>query len=246
MVILVVEDEHKIASFVKKALEMERYTVEIASSGEEAMGKIEVNDYDLLILDIMLPKMDGFKLCQKVRNLKIHTPIIMLTAKAGIKDRIRGLDAGADDYLGKPFSIDELSARVRSLLRREKRTHSPKLSISDLELDPKSHEVKRGGQEIKLTSKEYKILDFLMRRKGQVCSRNMIGEHVWGYEFSPLSNVIDVHINNLRRKVDKRGKERLISTVRDGGYKIKSPHFAKASRANKSSKLKSKIHYAKS
>lgn len=223
MIILIVEDEYKIASFLKKALEMEKYTTEIAKSGEEAIEKMEINDYDLAILDIMLPGIDGFLVCKKVRKMKIHTPVIMLTAKSGIKDRIKGLDAGADDYLTKPFSIDELLARTRSLLRREKNVRSPKLKIEDLELDPRSHEVTRGGGEIKLTSKEYKILDLLMRRKGQICSRNMIGEHVWGYEFSPLSNVIDVHINNLRRKIDGKNKIKIIETIREGGYKIKNP-----------------------
>lgn len=223
MIILVVEDEKKIASFVKRALEMEKYTVELASSGEKALEKMETQDYDLVILDIMLPGIDGFEVCKKARGMNIYTPIIMLTAKTQVEDRIKGLDSGADDYLIKPFSIDELLARVRSLLRREKKSLSPTLKISDLILDPRSHEVRRKGRELELTSKEYKILDFLMRRENQVCTRNMIGEHVWGFDFNPLSNVIDAHISNLRRKVDGKSCIKLISTVRGGGYKIKNP-----------------------
>jgi len=221
MIILVVEDEKKIASFIKRALEIEKYTVELAMSGEEALQKIEINDYDLIILDVMLPGIDGFAVCQKIRQMKINSALIMLTAKTQISDRIKGLDSGADDYLTKPFSINELLARIRSLLRRGKKEVITKLKISDLVLDPKSHEVKRGKNLLNLTAKEYKILDFLMRRENEVCTRNMIGEHVWGYNFNPLSNVIDAHLSNLRRKVDAKNKAQLIETVRGGGYKIK-------------------------
>lgn len=223
MIILVVEDEKKIASFVKRALELEKYTVEIVNSGEEAIEKLETNDYDLIILDVMLPKLDGFSVCESLRKMKINSPLIMLTAKTQVSDRIKGLDSGADDYLTKPFSIDELLARVRSLLRRGKRKVSPKLKIADLILDPKSHEVKRGKTKIDLTAKEYKILDFLMRREDEVCTRTMIGERVWGYNFNPLSNVIDAHLSNLRRKVDGKNKLQLIETVRSGGYKLHNP-----------------------
>jgi DNA-binding response OmpR family regulator len=236
MIILVVEDEKKIASFIKRALEMEKYTVELAISGEEALDKAEVNDYDLIILDIMLPEIDGFAVCEKLRKMKINSPLIMLTAKTQVSERIKGLDSGADDYLTKPFSIDELLARIRSLLRRGKKAATPKLKISDLTLDPKSHEVSRGKNELSLTAKEYKILDFLMRREGEVCTRNMIGEHVWGYNFNPLSNVIDAHISNLRRKVDDKNKIQLIETVRGGGYKIK----------NQKSEIRNQKQYAKS
>lgn len=221
MIILIVEDEKKIAGFIKKALELEKYTVELASSGEEALEKVEICDYDLIILDIMLPGINGFKVCQKIRKMKIHTPIIMLTAKAQVEDRIRGLDSGADDYLVKPFSIKELFARIRSLMRRGKKTEELKLKMGELEIDPKSHSVIRKGKEINLTSKEYKILNFMAHRKGEICSRNMIGEHVWGYDFNPLSNVIDAHISNLRKKVDGGSKEKIIETIRDSGYKIK-------------------------
>ncbi|MCX6811621.1 MAG: response regulator transcription factor [Candidatus Berkelbacteria bacterium] len=225
MIILVVEDEKKIASFIKRALEMEKYTVELAYTGEEALEKAEINDYDLIILDVMLPGSDGFTVCEKLRKMKINSPLIMLTAKTQVSERIKGLDSGADDYLTKPFSIDELLARIRSLLRRGKKAVTPKLKISDLTLDPKSHEVNRGKNELRLTAKEYKILDFLMRREGEVCTRSMIGEHVWGYNFNSLSNVIDAHISNLRRKVDGKNKIQLIETVRGGGYKIRNPKF---------------------
>jgi len=223
MIILVVEDEKKIASFIKRTLEMEKFTVELAASGEEALDKAEINDYDLIILDIMLSGIDGFEVCEKLRKMKVNSPLIMLTAKTQVSDRIKGLDSGADDYLIKPFSIDELLARIRSLLRRGKKAISPKLKILDLTIDPKSHEVSRGKKNLSLTTKEYKILDFLMRRKGEVCTRNMIGEHVWGYNFNPMSNVIDAHFSNLRRKIDNKEKIKLIETVRGGGYKIKNP-----------------------
>ena len=225
MIILVVEDEKKISSFIKRALEMEKFTVELASSGEEALEKMEINDYDLIILDVMLPSIDGFEVCQKLRQMKIDTPLIMLTAKTQVADRIKGLDAGADDYLTKPFSITELLARVRSLLRRGKKVITAKLKILNLSLDPKSHEVRRGKNNLALTAKEYKILDFLMRRQGEVCTRNMIGEHTWGYNFNPLSNVIDAHLSNLRKKIDGQNKIKLIETVRGNGYKIKNIKF---------------------
>jgi len=222
MIILVIEDEKKIASFIRRALEIEKYTVETADSGEEALEKAEINDYDLIILDVMLPGLDGFEVCEKLRKMKINTPLIMLTAKTQIADRIKGLDAGADDYLIKPFSIDELLARARSLFRRGKKVIIPKLKIMDLSLDPKNHKVCRGKICMNLTAKEYKILDFLMRRSGEVCTRNMIGEHIWGYNFNPLSNVIDAHLSNLRRKIDGRNKIKLIETVRGNGYKIEN------------------------
>lgn len=220
MTILVVEDEIKITRFIKKGLEMEHYTVEAAYDGEEALEKAEINSYDLIILDIMLPKMDGVEVCKKLRENKVESPIIMLTARDTVEDRIRGLDAGADDYLIKPFAFGELVARVRALLRREKTVKSTKLQVGDLVLDPATHEVHRGDKEIHLSSKEYRLLDYMMRRPGQVCTRTMIGEHIWGYNFTDDSNVIDVYISYLRRKVDSGFKNKLIHTVRDVGYKI--------------------------
>lgn len=220
MIILVVEDEHKISQFIKKGLEMEHYTVELAADGQEALDKAQINDYDLIILDIMLPKLDGLEVCRMLRNDKNTTPIIMLTARDTIDDRINGLDSGADDYLVKPFSFGELLARIRALLRRERTVKETKLQIADLVLDPVTHEVTREGKEVKLSSKEYRLLDYMMRRPGQVCTRTMIGEHIWGYSFRDDSNVIDVYINFLRKKVDIGFKKRLIHTIRDVGYKM--------------------------
>ncbi len=220
MTILVVEDEVKITRFIKKGLEMDHYTVETAYDGEEALEKIEINDYDLIILDIMLPKVDGIEVCRRVRENKIEAPIIMLTARDTVDDRVKGLDAGADDYLVKPFAFGELLARIRALLRREKSTKSTKLKVADLTLNPATHEVFRGNKEIYLSSKEYRLLDYMMRRPGNVCTRTMIGEHIWGYNFNDDSNVIDVYISYLRKKIDSGFNSKLIHTIRDVGYKI--------------------------
>lgn len=220
MVILVVEDEIKITRFIKKGLEMEHYTVEVAYDGEDGLSKAEINNYDLIILDIMLPKMDGFEVCRKLREAKIETPVIMLTARNMVEDKIKGLDAGADDYLIKPFAFGELLARIRALLRREKTVKSTKLQVGDLVIDPANHEVMRNGKEVSLSSKEYRLLDYMMRRPGHVCTRTMIGEHIWGYNFTDDSNVIDVYISYLRKKIDTGFKIKLIHTVRDIGYKI--------------------------
>jgi heavy metal response regulator len=220
MTILVVEDEVKITRFIKKGLEMEHYTVDTAYDGEEGLEKAEINNYDLIILDIMLPKINGIEVCKKLREKKIETPVVMLTARDTVEDRVKGLDAGADDYLIKPFAFGELVARIRALLRREKTVKSTKLQVGDLVLDPATHEVYRGGKEIPLSSKEYRLLDYMLRRPGHVCTRTMIGEHIWGYNFTEDSNVIDVYISYLRKKIDKGFKNKLIHTVRDVGYKI--------------------------
>jgi DNA-binding response OmpR family regulator len=220
MTILVVEDEVKITRFIKKGLEMEHYTVDTAYDGEEALNKAEVNNYDLIILDIMLPKVDGIEVCRRLRADKVETPIIMLTAKDTVEDRVKGLDAGADDYLIKPFAFGELVARIRALLRREKTVSDTELQVGDLTLNPATHEVFRNGKEIPLSSKEYRLLDYMMRRPGHVCTRTMIGEHIWGYNFQDDSNVIDVYISYLRKKIDSGFNRKLIYTVRDVGYKI--------------------------
>lgn len=223
MTILVVEDEYKITRFIQRGLEMEHYTVDVAYDGEEALNKISVNDYDLIILDLMLPKKDGIEVCKEIRDKKISTPIIMLTARDTVEDRIKGLDQGADDYVVKPFAFGELLARIRALLRREKTVKRSVLQIADLILDPATHEVTRAGKQIHLTSKEYRLLDYFMRRPGQVCTRTMIGEHIWGYNFVDQSNVIDVSVSNLRKKVDGGFPVQLIKTVRNVGYKIVEP-----------------------
>jgi heavy metal response regulator len=220
MTILVIEDEVKITRFIKKGLEMEHYTVDTAYDGKEGLEKAEINDYDLIILDLMLPLMDGVEVCRQIREKKIETPIIMLTARDTVDDRIKGLDAGADDYLVKPFAFGELLARIRALLRREKTVKTTKLKVADLVLNPATHEVYRGEKEIALSSKEYRLLDYMMRRPGMVCTRTMIGEHIWGYNFNDDSNVIDVYISYLRKKIDSGFHNRLIHTVRDVGYKI--------------------------
>ncbi len=220
MTILVVEDEIKITRFIKKGLEMEHYTVDTAYDGKEGYEKAAINNYDLIILDIMLPEMNGIEVCETLRKDKIETPIVMLTAKDMVEDRIKGLDAGADDYLTKPFAFGELLARIRALLRREKTVKSTKLEVGDLIMDPATHEVFRGGKEIALSSKEYRLLDYMMRRPNHVCTRTMIGEHIWGYNFTDDSNVIDVYISYLRKKIDSGFSKKLIHTVRDVGYKI--------------------------
>lgn len=220
MTILLVEDEYKITRFIKKGLEFEHYTVDTAYDGQEALDKCSINDYDLIILDLMLPKIDGIEVCRKIRERKIESPIIMLTARDTVEDRIKGLDAGADDYLVKPFALGELLARIRALLRREKTVRATKLTIGDLTLNPSTHEVHRSNKELRLTSKEYRLLYYMMRRPNQVCTRTMIGEHIWGYEFTDDSNVIDVYISYLRKKVDQGFEKKLIQTVRDVGYKI--------------------------
>ncbi|MBI5071507.1 response regulator transcription factor [Candidatus Falkowbacteria bacterium] len=220
MTILVVEDEYKITRFIQRGLEMEHYTVDVAYDGEEALNKLGVNDYDLIILDLMLPKKDGIEVCKEIRARKIDAPVIMLTARDTIEDRIKGLDQGADDYVVKPFAFGELLARIRALLRREKTVKRSVLQVADLVLDPATHEVTRAGTPIPLTSKEYRLLDYFMRRPGQVCTRTMIGEHIWGYNFIDSSNVIDVSVSNLRKKVDGDLPLQLIKTVRNVGYKI--------------------------
>jgi DNA-binding response OmpR family regulator len=220
MTILVVEDEYKITRFIQRGLEMEHYTVDVVYDGEEALSKIGVNDYDLIILDLMLPKKDGIEVCKEIRDRKISTPIIMLTARDTVEDRIKGLDQGADDYVVKPFAFGELLARIRALLRREKTVKRSVLQVADLILDPATHEVTRANKSLQLTSKEYRLLDYLMRRPGQVCTRTMIGEHIWGYNFIDQSNVIDVSVSNLRRKVDGGFPLQLIKTVRNVGYKM--------------------------
>jgi DNA-binding response OmpR family regulator len=220
MTILVVEDEYKITRFIQRGLEMEHYTVDVAYDGEEALSKLGVNDYDLIILDLMLPKKDGIEVCKEIRERKIDTPVVMLTARDTIEDRIKGLDQGADDYIVKPFAFGELLARIRALLRREKTVKRSVLQVDDLILDPATHEVTRAGKPLTLTSKEYRLLDYFMRRPGQVCTRTMIGEHIWGYNFVDSSNVIDVSVSNLRKKVDGDATLQLIKTVRNVGYKI--------------------------
>ena len=221
MRILVVEDETRIADFVVRGLKEEQYAVDVAYDGEQGMYLADINPYDLMILDIMLPHKDGIAMCQELRKKKISTPILMLTARGAVKDKVTGLNSGADDYLTKPFSFEELLARVKVLLRRNKAEKTPILKIADLELNQLSHEVKRKGKPVALTSKEYMLLEYLMLNAGQVISRSMISEHVWNENFDSMTNVIDVHIRNLRQKIDKGAAKKLIRTMRGAGYVLK-------------------------
>jgi heavy metal response regulator len=221
MRILVVEDEKKVASFLKKGLEEEYYAVDCAYDGEEALYMVETNDYDLVILDIMLPKIDGLEVLQGVRDKGLPLPVLMLTAKDSVEDVVKALDAGGDDYLTKPFAFAELLARVRALLRRKEREPTGELHVADLVLDSVTHTVSRGGQEIELTAKEYALLEYLMRQANRVVTRTMISEHVWDYHFDPMTNVIDVYVNHLRKKIDLNSSQSLIHTIRGVGYTLK-------------------------
>lgn len=220
MRILVVEDEKKIAAFIKRGLKEEGYAVDIASDGEEGYQLICENDYDVILLDLMLPKLDGLTLCHRVRQDGIQTPIIMLTAKSTVADKVTGLDAGANDYITKPFAFEELLARIRVLLRTA--GHPPtKLQVADLTLDLLTHTVTRAGKEISLSAKEFALLEYLMRNAGTVVTRTMIYEHVWDIDFDTSTNVIDVYINYLRNKIDAGHEKKLIHTVRGRGYMLK-------------------------
>jgi heavy metal response regulator len=221
MRILVVEDEKKVASFLKKGLEEEYYAVDCAYDGEEALYMVEANEYDLMILDIMLPKIDGLEVLKEVRDKTLPLPVLMLTAKDSIEDVVKGLDAGGDDYLTKPFAFAELLARVRALLRRQEREPAGELQVADLVLDPVTHAVRRGGREIDLTAKEYALLEYLIRQVNRVVTRTMISEHVWDYHFDPMTNVIDVYVNHLRNKIDVDSSQKLIHTIRGVGYMLK-------------------------
>jgi two-component system copper resistance phosphate regulon response regulator CusR len=221
MAILIIEDEKKLVDILKIALKGERYSVEVAYEGEEGLNKAMKNNYSLIILDIMLPKKDGLMICRELRAHQIHTPIIMLTARGTEEDRVLGLDAGADDYLIKPFGLKELFARIRAVLRRKKTTDAEIIKIGDLVMDKKKHEVTRAGKVIALTPKEYKLLDTLLSNKGEAINRQRLISHAWGPEFSEANNELNVHIKYLRNKIDKGSKKPLIHTVRGVGFVLK-------------------------
>jgi heavy metal response regulator len=221
MRMLVVEDEKKIAEFVRRGLKEEGYAVDVVYDGTQAYFLATTEDYDLIILDLMIPGMDGISLCQRLRDDKIATPILILTVKDSVKDKVLGLDSGANDYLTKPFAFEELLARCRALMRKYEVSAPGKLLVSDLELDLLSHEVRRGGGAVSLTAKEFALLEFLMRNEGKVVTRTMISEHVWDIHFDPMTNVIDVYINRLREKIDRGFKKPLIQTIRGRGYVLK-------------------------
>jgi heavy metal response regulator len=218
MRILVVEDEQKVAGFIKKGLEEEGYAVDVAFDGSEGLLLALDGVHDLIILDINLPKMDGLRVLQEFRKNQGKTPVLLLTVRAAIEDKVLGLDAGADDYLTKPFSFQELLARIRALLRRRGEAESPLLQVADLTLDPAQRLVFRGTERIDLSTKEFALLDYFMRNPGRVLTRTMISEHVWDYDFDPLTNIIDVYVNYLRKKIDADREPKLIHTVRGVGY----------------------------
>jgi heavy metal response regulator len=222
MRILVVEDEAKVASFIRRALEEESYAVDVCADGAQGLAMARGGGYDLVVLDVMLPGLSGVEVLTSLRQGKIATPVLILTAQTQVEHRVRGLDAGADDYLTKPFAIEELLARVRALLRRGSGAAAGVLEVDDLVLNPATREVTRGGQRIELTAKEYALLDYLMRNAGRVLTRPMIAEHVWNQDFDTYTNVIDVYVTYLRAKIDRGHARRLIHTVRGSGYVLKT------------------------
>lgn len=222
MRILVAEDEHRIANSIKKGLEQEGYAVDAAFDGSKGYDLASSEDYDLIILDLLLPEMDGVTICKELRKNKIHTPILMLTAKGQIHDKVEGLDSGADDYLTKPFSFEELLARMRTLLRRPKVSLNETLALSDLTLNTKLYQVKRNNKLIHLSAKEFSLLEYLMRNANKILTKDQITAHVWNYDADILPNTVEVYIKNLRNKIDAlfKNKKPLIKTVRGFGYKI--------------------------
>ncbi len=221
MRILVVEDEKKVASFIKRGLEEENYTVDTAYDGEEGLYMAETNPYDLILMDLMLPKMDGLTVIKEMRKKEVATPVLCLTAKDAVEDIVSGLDSGSDDYLTKPFAFAELLARVRALVRRGTQDRGAEIHFADLRLDPVAHKVWRSNKEIELTAKEYALLEYFMRNPNQILTRTMIAEHVWDYTFDSFTNIIDVYVNYLRKKVDRDYDKKLIHTVRGVGYVLK-------------------------
>ena len=221
MRILVVEDEKKIASFIKRGLKEKGYAVDVEDNGTDGLFQAQEVVYDLIILDIMLPGKDGIYICKQLRKKNINTPILMLTARDDVEDKVSGLDAGADDYLTKPFQFSEFLARVRALLRRKEGNKKTTLKIADLELDQLTHKVKRAGKNIELTSTEYTLLEYLMLNANQVVTRTMISEHVWEDDFDSFSNVINVYVNYVRKKVDAGFDKKLIHSIRGTGYILK-------------------------
>ncbi len=221
MRVLVVEDETKVGSFIKRALEEESYAVDLCEDGAQGLDMALTGSYDLIMIDLMLPSLPGLEVLARLRKAKIQTPVLILTAQSKVDQRVKGLDAGADDYLTKPFAIDELLARVRALLRRGPAESAGILQIDDLVLNPATREVTRGGQRIDLTVKEYALLEYFMRHAGRVLTRPMISDHVWNQDFDTFTNVIDVYVNYLRNKIDRGRARKLIHTIRGSGYMLK-------------------------
>lgn len=217
MRILVVEDEHRIATAIKKGLEQERYAVDLARDGEQGLDLACSEEYDAIILDLMLPKLDGTNVCRKLRQNDIHTPVLMLTAKTSLRDKVKGLDIGADDYLGKPFAFEELLARLRALTRRPRHAVTPIIAVGALTLDPTRYFAKRGNSPLSLSKKEFSILEYLMRNADSIITKQQLINHVWDYDSDVLENTVEVNIRNLRKKL---GKPDPIQTVRGFGYKL--------------------------
>lgn len=222
MRVLVIEDEHRIAQTIKKGLEQERYVVDVAHTGPEGLDLANSGSFDLILLDVMLPGLDGFSVCRHIRQAQIHTPILMLTAKGQLQDKVKGLDAGADDYLAKPFSFAELLARLRALARRPHRTISDQLSFDDLRMDRSGFQVERAGVKIKLSQKEFALLEYLLRHPRRILSKDQIMTHVWSYDADILPNTVEAYIRLLRNKIDRPFADRppLIQTVRGFGYRL--------------------------
>jgi two-component system OmpR family response regulator len=221
MRVLVVEDEPRMASLIRRGLEREGLAADVAGSGEDAVWMAQSHDYDAIVLDVMLPGIDGFETCRRLRAAGIWAPVLMLTARDAVEDRVAGLDTGADDYLVKPFAFAELLARLRALARRGEQERPNVLQVGDLTLDPAAHEVRRGDSEISLSAKEFSLLETFMRRPGEVLSRLHLLEHAWDFAYENRSNVVDVYIHRLRRKIDEPFGHRSLETVRDAGYRLR-------------------------
>ncbi|HEX2911488.1 MAG TPA: response regulator transcription factor [Chloroflexia bacterium] len=223
MRVLIVEDNHRLAQVLKTGLLTEGYAVDLSYNGVEGQQLAELTSYDAIILDIMLPDKDGLAICRALRQKRINSPILLLTAKDTVEDRVIGLDSGADDYLVKPFAMNELLARLRALLRRESSDKSGLLVVGDLIVDPSTHFVERDGQRIELTTKEYALVEYFARYPNQLISRERLENHVWNYDYEGVSNIIEVYMRRLRRKLDNPFKFKMFETIRGSGYRLRSP-----------------------
>jgi DNA-binding response OmpR family regulator len=222
MRVLVIEDEPRVARLVRRALEHDLHVVDVADDGAEGLALAQTGRFDALVLDILLPGMNGLEVCRRLRSNKVATPVLMLTARDAVEQRVQGLDAGADDYLTKPFAVAELQARVRALARRRGDLEEEILRTSDLELNRGRHEVRRAGNVVELSKREFMLLEYLLRNKGRILTRQQILDHVWGYDYDPSTNLVDIYIHYLRKKVDNGGGQRLLRTVRGVGYGIEA------------------------